>query len=382
MARRFFLCLCLCLLLTASALAEEVVLYVSGEAITQADLDDRIQNSEILNRQTSESLTEEEIAARTERAYREALLSLISERALLQEAERRGYTRENEEVRAAADTKYEAMIASVERYVLASYPTLSGEELAAQVDSLLDATGADREKYRQIAVRSAQLALLDAALACELPQPGAQDIAARYEQLYDEQTARFADENAFEAAMLQGEIVVHRPVTLKLIHKAEFPFEEGAYALIVQTEAINADMAKDMRADQLAKCRAAAEAAREAVMGGDMSFAELLESLKAGSSGTVNYFHESSTRFPEAYHSRAAAFTQPGEVSTAYAMHNGYALLCYAGDLPACDRVPLEEVEEAIAAQLREERQSEKLTRLRTEIVVAADITYPEGSDK
>ena len=113
-----------------------------------------------------------------------------------------------------------------------------------------------------------------------------------------------------------------------------------------------------------------------------MSFTALMESLKAGSSETVNYFHESSTRFPEAYHSRAAAFTQPGEVSTAYAMHNGYALLCYAGDLPACDRVPLEEVEETIAAQLREERQSEQLTRLRTEIVIAAEITYPEGSDK
>ena len=83
MARRFWLCLCLCLLLAASALAEEVVLYVGSEAITQADLDGRIQNSAILNQQTSEGLTQEEITARTERAYQEALLSLISERALL-----------------------------------------------------------------------------------------------------------------------------------------------------------------------------------------------------------------------------------------------------------------------------------------------------------
>ena len=57
--------------------------------------------------------------------------------------------------------------------------------------------------------------------------------------IYEQQKATFdADENAFEAAMLSGEIVVHRPVALKLIQKAEFLFDSGASALIRQTAAV------------------------------------------------------------------------------------------------------------------------------------------------
>lgn len=378
MFKRISLLLALFLLMAIPAYAQDIVLYVNGEAVTREELDEKLKNTKILNQQTSEDLTEEEQQARDERAYQEALTALISERALLQEAENRGFIQDNPDVLAVADQKYQSMLSSVESYVLASYPNLADEELQSQVDSLLKASGASREAYREIALKSAQLAALDDALASKMPEPDSASVEAEYERLYLQQKEQFADQNAFEAAMLQGEVVVHRPVDLKLIQKAEFLFEDGAYGLISQTSAINPDLAEEMKADQFAQLEPKVEAIREALLAGETSFEDVMESCKAGSSQSVNYFHENSTRFGEEYYQRACAFTSVGEVSTAYRMTNGCALLYYADDLPACDRVPLEEVREAISQKLQSESESEWLTQQRTEIVLAAKITYPE----
>lgn len=379
MMKTISILLCLCLLMAIPAFAEEAVLYVNGEAITLSELKDKTQNTSVFNQQTNDALTEEEKQARQERVYQEALMALISEKALIQEAENRGYTQENETVRAIADQKYTAMIASVENYIRSTYTNLEGEELDAQVDSLLKTTGASREEYKRIAMQSAQLALLDEALANEAAAVDETAVAEKYEALYAEQKARFADQNAFEAAMLQGEIVVHRPTGLKLIQKAEFLFEDGAYGLIAQTAAISPDLAEEMKNDQYARLEPWVAEIRQSVLDGKMTFAEVMEACKAGSSGTVNYFNEASTRFNDDYYSRAQVFADVGEVSTPYQMTNGYALLYYAGELPACDRVPVEEVEAAIAELLQEENRSGYLAQARTEIVLAAEITYPEG---
>lgn len=379
MMKKLSILICLCLLMALPSLAEEAVLFVNGEAITQAELEAKVQNTNILNQQTNDTLTEEEKQARDERVYSEALMSLISEKALLQEAENRGYTQENESVLAMADQKYEAMIASVENYIIATYTDLEGDELDQQVDSLLKTAGASREEYKKIALQSAQLALLDEELANAAAIVDEAAISEKYEALYLEQQERFKDQNAFEAAMLQKEIVVHRPTDLKLIQKAEFLFADGAYGLIAQTAAVSPELAEEMENDQYAQLEPWVTEIRNAVVNGEMTFAEVMEACKAGSSSTVNYFHESSTRFNDDYYSRAKAFETVGEVSTAYQMNNGYALLYYAGELPACDRVPLEEVKEAIAELLTEEGASERLSQARTEIVTSAEITYPEG---
>jgi len=379
MMKKIAILLCLCLLMAIPAFAQEVVLYVNGEAITRSELTAKTQNTSILNQQTNDTLTEEEKQARQERVYQEALMSLISEKALIQEAENRGYTQENEAVLAIADQKYKAMISSVENYIISTYTDLEGEALDAQVDSLLKTTGASREEYKKIAMRSAQLALLDEALANEAAAVDEAAVAEKYEALYSEQKARFVDQNAFEAAMLQGEIIVHRPTDLKLIQKAEFLFPDGAFGLIAQTAAVSPELAEEMRNDQYAQLEPWVTEIRQSVVDGEMTFTEVMEVCKAGSSGTVNYFNEASTRFNDDYYSRAKAFANVGEVSTPYQMTNGYALLHYAGELSACDRVPLEEVGEAIAALLMEEGRSERLSQARTEIVLSAEITYPEG---
>ena len=377
MLRKFVLiCACfLCLLPAARAQSSEIAAYVNGRPILESQLEERLKNTRLLNALASENLTEEQLREREESARREALDALTTEEALLEEAEKRGLTLEQDVIRADADQRYEQMIAMVESYVLSAYSSLEGEALAQQVDALLAASGASRELYREAAQRNAMLAALDEALVKELPAPDEETIDARYETIYEQQKATFdADENAFEAAMLSGEIVVHRPVALKLIQKAEFLFDSGASALIRQTAAVSEEAAAEMRDDQYRKLDVRLEAAQEALASGEKTFADIMEECKAGSSQTVNYFHESSTRFNEDYYQRAAAFEEVGEVSTAYAMTNGYALLYYAGNLPACERVPLEEVRDLIAEVLAQESRSEQLAQARAAIVEAAVI--------
>lgn len=377
MLRKFVLiCACfLCLLPAARAQSSEIAAYVNGRPILESQLEERLKNTRLLNALASENLTEEQLREREESARREALDALTTEEALLEEAEKRGLTLEQDVIRADADQRYEQMIAMVESYVLSAYSSLEGEALAQQVDALLAASGASRELYREAAQRNAMLAALDEALVKELPAPDEETIAARYETIYEQQKATFdADENAFEAAMLSGEIVVHRPVALKLIQKAEFLFDSGSSALIRQTAAVSEEAAAEMRDDQYRKLDVRLEAAQEALASGEKTFADIMEECKAGSSQTVNYFHESSTRFNEDYYQRAAAFEEVGEVSTAYAMTNGYALLYYAGNLPACERVPLEEVRDLIAEVLAQESRSEQLAQARAAIVEAAVI--------
>ena len=383
MMKRFLFYVCLCLLFTAAAFAQEPVLYVNGEPILQSELDQKVKNTKIFNAQATEGLSEEEQEQRTQKMYQEALMSLISERALIQEAEKRGYTQDNETVKAIADQQYQETIATVERYVLSTYPGLEGEELQSQVNSVLASSGTSLESYRELANRSAMLAALDAALLAEWDGPSDEAVQSHYDKLYEEQKELFdRDQNAFEAALLQKQIVVYRPVDLKIIQKAEFLFEDGAFALISQMATMNPESAESMRADQYGKAVGKVEEARQQLLDGKVTFAEVMESCKAGSSGVVNYFHESSTRFNEDYYSRAKAFEKAGEISTAYQMPNGYAVLYYAGDLPACERVPVEEVRERIVEKLGDEMRTESLKEARTQIVTSAQITYPKGGTK
>lgn len=373
---RFLISLMICLLLAAGVCgAEEIAATVNGRPVTEEALQERLQTSQIVNTYATAEMTQEEKDEIARVAREAALQVLIREEALLDEAEKRGFGSDSPEVRAEADSLYEQMIASAEAYVLASYPNLSGEELAVQVDTLLGIAGGSRENYKALALRSAALSALDAALMEELQNPSEAEIQAYYDTLYAEQKAQFdMDHNSFEAAMLQEKLVVYRPVDLKMIQKAEFLFEQEALALIRQTAAINVDMADEMRADQHRLLLPSVEKVHQELINGSRSFAEVLEGLKPGSSQKYNYFNEASSRFNDDYYSRAAAFENVGEISTIYEMTTGFAILYYAGDVPDCEKVPLEEVREQICSIIVSENSAEALQTAKDQIVAAAEI--------
>lgn len=170
MKRFFLICACLlCLLPAARAQDGEIAAYVNGRPVLESQLEERLKNTQWMNALVAEELTDEQLREREESARREALDALAAEEALLEEAEKRGLTLEQDAIRADADQRYEQMIAMVESYALSAYSSLEGEALAHQVDALLAGLRGRREQYREVAQRSAILAALDEALAQELP---------------------------------------------------------------------------------------------------------------------------------------------------------------------------------------------------------------------
>ena len=165
---------------------------------------------------------------------RKTLLTLIAEQACINEAKRLGLD-QAEETKAETERRYGKMIEAVESYVRSSYPNLDREAMDEQVDALLKVLGESRETYRETAERSALVSALENYWLSLYPEPSDEEVLDYYDELYSIQKERFdADENAFESAMLNGELVVYRPVDLKLIRKAEFLFSESVITFLRQ----------------------------------------------------------------------------------------------------------------------------------------------------
>ena len=302
---------------------------------------------------------------------RKTLLTLIAEQACINEAVRLGLD-QTEETKAEAERRYGKMIDAVESYVRSSYPNLDRKAMDEQVDALLKVLGESRET----AERSAVISALENYWLSLYPEPSDEEVLDYYNELYSIQKERFdADENAFESAMLNNELVVYRPVDLKLIRKAEFLFSESVTAFLRQARQLgvsNLDAQVEAHYHALAD---EVEPVYEALLNGETTFGEVLEDLEPGSSAKVNYFHPSSTRFAQDYYDRAAAFTEIGEISTAYMIPNGYAVLEYFGDLPA-GVVPAEEAAARIRETIIREASGEYLTGLKQQLLDQAEIEF------
>lgn len=371
------------LLLTGCGASEEAksdktdsaAVYVDGVPVPETLVAPRMSTGNVM----FSTLSEEEKEQKKAELRAAALETLVAEQAYLNDAEKNGIRLEGD-LLAAADTQYNNMIASVEAYVKQSYPDLAGKELDETVDSMITVSGATREVYRLMAERAVLLSAYDEFLLKGMPQPTEAEISARYETLYAEQKALFdSDENAFEAAMLNGKIVVYRPVPLKMIQKAEFFFEDTAIGIIRSTRMYNTELADEMTEDQYALLDQRFAPVYEALENGEKTFEEVLAMTDPGPANLCNYFHESSTRFSEDYYTRAAAFRTPGEISSYYRITNGYAVLHYLGELPAEERIPQQSVEEAISAEILSARKEAFLSEKKAEVLSRAVITYPEG---
>ena len=349
-------------------------LVVDGVAVPEALLQARLSTASVMGI----SMTDDEKAASEARAKEAVLTALVEEQVCLNDAEKRGIRLEGQ-IQQDAEERYNQSLRSVTSYILSSYPDLEGEELEEQIDAMLKVSGGDRATYRLMAERSALLEAWRACLFNEMENPTEEEIQARYDALLAEQSEKYtADENAFESAVLNGQLVLCRPVTLKMIQKAEFLFDSDAISIIRTTRMYNEEAAAEMEADQYARLDEIALPIYDQLTQGQRDFASVLEELQAGSSAKYNYFHTSSTRFSEDYYSRAAAFTTPGEISTMYKIRNGYAILYYAGDLEACAAVPLDEVREQITAMLKSERFENYEQATKEKLLSEAVIEYPE----
>lgn len=371
--RIFFLILIFALIPVSSAAAvdEEIAVYVDGVGIPESLVASRVNAGTALNT----GMSSEEKEAALAQARKTALLNLITEQVCLNEAERLGLDKDPG-IAEETEVRYEKMIGSVESYIRSSYPNLDRDAMDEQVDSLLNLLGESRESYRETAARYALISALENYWLERYPDPTPDAVRAYYDELYSRQKERFdADENAFESAMLNGELVLYRPTDLKLIRKAEFLFDDDVIKFLRQARQLgvsNADVQIQehyhMLADQV-------EPIYEALLNGETTFDEVLENIEEGSSARVNYFHPSSTRFNQEYYDRANAFTEIGEISTAYLITNGYAVLEYYGDIPAGE-LTVEESSEAIREMIIRESSKEYLTAMKQDLLEKAEIVF------
>lgn len=317
-----------------------------------------------------------QIGAETEKFRQNVLQTLITEQVCLNEADSLREELEDE-INSEADRRYEKMIGAIESYIRTSYPNLEQSELDEQIDSLLKMQGESRESYRETALRYAKISALEDYWLQFCPQPSEDEISAYYHELYSSQKKLFdADENAFESAMLKDELVVYRPEDLKLIRKAEFLFDDEVIHFLRQARQLGVSSLDSQIEAQYHALADSVEPVYESLMTGELSFSELLEQLEPGSSEKVNYFNPKSTRFSKDYYERANAFGRIGEISTAYVIPNGYAVLEYYGNIPAGD-VPIEEAAEAIENAIVQNRSKDFLKMKKQELLDHAEIIFP-----
>ena len=370
MLKKLLFIIVLVFLLTAAASAsdQDAAVYVDGIAIPESLVERRMQSGFA----GSSAMSDEEKAE----ARKKVLLTLITEQVCLNEAERLGTDLEKETAE-ETERRYKKMIGAVESYVLTSYPNLEKAELDEQVDALLKTLGESRESYRETARRYAVISALENYWLRTYPQPSEDEILAYYNELYSSQKELFdADENAFESSMLNGELVLYRPVDLKLIRKAEFLFDEETERFLRQARQLGVSNLDSQIEAQYHALADRVEPVYESLLSGKLAFGELQEQLEPGSSVKVNYFHPSSTRFGKDYYERADAFSRVGEISTAYLIPNGYAVLEFYGELPAGD-VSAENAGDAIREALNREGAQDFLTMKKQELLDRAEIRFP-----
>ena len=317
-----------------------------------------------------------QVGKETDEIRQNVLSALIAEQVCLNEADRLREELENE-INAEADRRYEKMIGAVESYIRISYPNLEQSELDEQVDALLKIQGESRGSYRETALRYAKISALENYWLQSYPQPSEDEISAYYHELYSSQKKLFdADENAFESAMLNHDLVVYRPEDLKLIRKAEFLFDDEVIRFLRQARQLGVSNLDSQIESQYHALADSVEPVYESLVTGELSFTDLLEQLEPGSSGKVNYFNPKSTRFGQDYYERADAFSTIGEISTAYVVPNGYVVLEYFGDIPAGD-VPLEDAAELIRDAVIREGSKDFLEMKKQELLDRAEIILP-----
>ena len=349
------------------------LVYVDGVAVTREMADRRAAAGTAVS--SASSLSDDEKEAAWDEAFDRAVLALVAEQACLNEAERLGLDG-TEAVVLETERLYTRMIEGVESYVRVSYPNLDREEMDEQIDSLLKVIGESRKSYLETARRSATISALETYWMDRFPDPSDEEVIQYYDALYSEQKELFdADENEFESAMLNRKLVVYRPRDLKLIRKAEFLFPDEVAAFLRQARQLGVSNADKQIMDQYHALADEVEPIYEDLLSGKISFTEVMEDLKEGSSSQVNYFNPESTRFAADYYERADAFTKIGEISTAYIIPNGYAVLEYYGDIPAGSVTP-DEAAESIRALIREESSKVYLTKMKQDLLDRAEIRF------
>ncbi|WP_186565807.1 hypothetical protein [Lawsonibacter celer] len=350
--------------------ADEVVARVDGVDILYSQLAEQMVMLEAMYSGLSDQLTKEELQEKLHTAALSSLENLIAEQILRTKIDEYGLTLTQEE-QSAAEAVWEQTLASMTQSVQSTYPDLEGDDLDAMVQIALEGSGLQEETVVASAVQSALVNKLKEQVAAQQPAPSKAEVEASYQQLLEEQKSSFDESpTAFESQALGGGPLAYVPQRYRVLQEIYLRFDDEVIQLLEQMKQYDdeeSDSYEEMLALEYQRLREGALPELRRRLEDGTSFASLMEEVKPGSSSTYNYVSENTTRLSQEYKDAALSISAPGQVSEGEVkLEYGYAVLYWADTLEPGVR-PLEEVYDAIAAQLAKQSGSQAWSQIQAQ---------------
>lgn len=350
--------------------ADEVVARVGDTEILYSQLAEQMVMLEAMYSGLLEQFTSEQLQEKLHDAALSSLEILVSQQILNSKIDEYGLTltpEEQEEANQAWDQTIEDITNSVKQ----DYPDLTGEDLDAMVQSALEISGKEKQTVVDNAVQSILVRKLKEQVMSETPRPDRQRVEEFYASLLAEQREQFdQDVTQFESAMIMGEPVVYVPRDYRIIQEIQLKFDDEVVQLLNQMEPYDTDDSdsyEEMLALEYQRLREESVPGLYRQLEEGVSFSQLMEAIKPGSSSTFNYVCEDTTRLSQEYQQAALSISQPGETSdTPVQQNRGYTILYWADSLKAGE-IPLEEVYDLLEQQLLEEDRNQTWTDLQSQ---------------
>ena len=221
-----------------------------------------------------------------------------------------------DEIRQKAEENCQATLKTVEEYVKTSYPDLTGTDLEETISMILSSQGLTKESILESAIQKSLLDELINTVKNEIKQVDETAVKTYYDSLYKEQKTAFDDNiSNFEQVLLSGEPVIYRPVETRVIKQLYIKFDGDVISLINQLKSYGSDEeAKKMQDDQYIRITAKVDDVISRLKSGT-SFETIMDEFSEGSSGTVNYISDLSTRFPDEFKKAAMSIAETGDIS-------------------------------------------------------------------
>ncbi len=327
---------------------DPVVAVVDGAEIRRSEVEALAVHGDEMYNSVSE-LSEAEIAEKKLNARLEILDMLVREQVIAAKVAEYGIS-ETESMLTAAEERWSSTISLMEDYVLASYPTLEGDELEDTVASMLTVQNVSEEALKASVIKDELEKALQAEVVAMAPMPEEAELRAYYDDLLEEQTALFSDDiSAFERELMSDELVLYRPVEVRAVQQLYLKFDEDVIDLMKQLESVGDNATKDeMRQDQLIIINETLESVLTRLESGE-DFRILLSEYDADSAEDINYITAESSRFSEEYMAALFAIDEQGGHSVALEQEYGYIILKWDHSLEPAT-VSYEEVAESIVS--------------------------------
>ena len=368
-----------------------VVAEYDGGNLTSAEVIP-VYNEEITNLILQGADADENAGA----VLQDVITLMIGEKLMIQEAKKLGLDKLSDEdsaaIEAAAQAEYDSELTTAKSIV--GDGDMSEEEITAAAQDYLEtengitaASILEEQKKAWLEQRYREAVLTDISVSDA-------EIQAYYDQLAAEQKEDFAAvPDNFFYSHLYGSVVVYNPEGFRAVRDILIPFDtpedsdlaadlmDEMASLDIATQSSEYNEAKEQLDNLFAPLDATAKEAADKLNAG-ASFTDLMdeygcsEMLMDEPLRSQGYFINSdSALISDEYVQGSMMLETAGQVSTPLRSSEGLHLVQYLGDVTP-GQVPLEDVKEAVAAEVLGQKEDEAYTDHMNKLIEAANVKY------